>query len=108
MSEAESIREGRRKPRVGLWLAAAAMVCLLTLLVAGGMWQARQEGQVASRIADIESSGQPLSAGELEKFYAYPPKGEDVTQLWLDGIAPLALPAFAQAAKGVPIVGDSE
>src|SRR5687768_9509919 len=104
MSDSQSSNENRRKPRVGVWLMAAAVVGLLALLVALGIWQGWRNGQQARQTATIASAGEPLTANDLEAFYVYPAAGQDVTQLWLDGTAPFGLPAFAQATQNLGIL----
>jgi hypothetical protein len=98
-------RSAGGKPRILLWLAIFGVLAVLLLVVALGAWQTRQQGELVRQRAEISEAGAPFSAIDLEAFYAAPPEGQDTTKLWLDGIAPLALPAFANAAQALPIVG---
>jgi hypothetical protein len=96
------------KPRIWLWLAAIGALALMVLVGALGLWQAQGSREVANYRQEIAERGEPLTAADLEAFYAKPPEAQDTTQLWLDGMAPLAQQAYGLAVQGLPIVGDGE
>lgn len=54
----------------------------------------------------IRSAGEPISFADLDAYYPAPPADQDVTQLWLTGIAPLDSPQFKASANGLSFVSD--
>jgi hypothetical protein len=68
-------------------------------------WSARSARMVEDELSKIRQAGEPVDAGDLQMFFAAPPREQDATQLWLDGLAILAHPSFEGDAKELPIVG---
>jgi hypothetical protein len=85
---------------IGVLVTAVVFAAMLAI---GSVMGARQ---LAAEIAKIRAAGEPVTAEDLEAFYARPPKERDATELWLGALAVLDSPAYQSDAKNLPGVGE--
>lgn len=94
------------RPAVLAILAIAGLFLVFILIIAGAWIGSRN--RLRAEIAKLRSSGEPISADDMEAFYAAPAAGRDTTQLWLTALEPLDSPQFKVDAKDLPFVGEAK
>ena len=84
-----------------------SMFVLMILLPAVGwmIWSARAARRLQAEFEKIRVAGDPMDADGLAELYALSPDREDATQLWIEVTDAFSQPAFASAAKDLPVVG---
>jgi hypothetical protein len=104
---AEATATARRRrigPGVIVLIAVAVPLLLAALFVVSFKVSGRRG--LNAELERIRAAGEPVSAGELEVCYQAPPSDRDMTQLWLQALAPLDTPQFNSEARSLPIVGE--
>jgi hypothetical protein len=94
----------RRKLGFGWRLAIGAVVVAGSAVAIHWARSIVHSRRVEVEFARIRAAGEPVTPADLEALYKYPPPNEDVTELWLNAIRPLKLPAYSVAANGLPFV----
>ncbi|MBW3596852.1 MAG: hypothetical protein KY475_06195, partial [Planctomycetes bacterium] len=86
------------------------MFALLVLTPVLGVWiyLAMASGRAAKALDAVRAEGEPITAEELEAYYALPAGAEDPTSLWLAAIGPLDSGVYTASAGDLPIVGAGE
>lgn len=99
-------RGKRRLSLFGCLLVFAALAAVTVLLAAVSfiVWQRAGANRIARQLDGIRAKGEPITAAELDAYYAGAPEGEDPTELWLAAIAVLDSPTFHAEAKDLPVV----
>ncbi|MBI2478612.1 MAG: hypothetical protein HYV60_08235 [Planctomycetia bacterium] len=69
------------------------------------VWSANAARSVEAELAKIRAANEPVEPAELDKFYTLPLGGADATQLWIEAGQALENTSYAEAARGLPIVG---
>jgi hypothetical protein len=96
----------RLSPWTVLWSIVAFVVLLaLSPAIVYWVWTAGQGRRVEKMLAEIRARGEPMTAEELAKSFPLAPGKEDVTNLWMEGMAELAKEENKKAAQSQPIVG---
>jgi hypothetical protein len=94
----------RRKLGFGWRLAIGAVVVAGSAVAIHWARSIVHSRRVEVEFARIRAAGEPVTPADLEALYKYPPPNENVTELWLNAIRPLKLPAYSVAANGLPFV----
>jgi hypothetical protein len=97
-----------KRRRIGRMLCIYLGLVAVLPLVAYFVWSGLSYRRIQAELARIRAAGEPANAAELETFYRLPQGAVETTGLWLSGAGPLDTPAFNAAAKGLPIVGESQ
>ncbi len=99
--------ERKRSARRLMWGVGLAFVLVLLLLPGAfyAGWQMRSRALLKQELDAIKQSGQPLTTAEMQAWYKVPAGTRDLTQVWLDALAPFDTPQYKATRRGVPIVG---
>ncbi len=111
MSIEQKIKSAPKRLSVGgCLLICIGVPAVLMLVGCLGLltWRVGSGRRVDAMLAEIQARGEPISAADLEKYYALPEGTTDVTDLWLSALTPLDGDTFRQDAGQLPIVGTSE
>ena len=99
----------RRRWLRSKWTIGTGILLLLALpLLALVAWDYLSLQWADKELARLQAAGSPVTADDLETFYALPAGADDVTRLWLSASDPLETKAFSGAAVTLPIVGEGE
>ena len=104
--KADANPQPRRKVSAGKFTLVCVLVVLLLFMAVFAIGSFISARQLRAELDKIRAAGEPVTAADLDAFYAYPPKDRDTTELWLDAFAVLDSPGFASDAKPLPIVGE--
>ncbi len=88
---------------LGCFLSVLALL-IFTPAVGLAIYLSLASGRVEDGLAQVRAAGEPLTAAELEDFYAVP-AATDPTPLWLDAVAAIRTLDYNRSAKDLPIVG---
>jgi len=99
--------EPKRLSARGCLLIGLGVVAVTVLVGCLGVisWRAQSARRAEAMLAEIQKRGEPVTAAELDAYYALPDGAFDTTKLWVTAIAPLDGAAYNQDAKDLPIVG---
>ncbi|MBC8871137.1 MAG: hypothetical protein H8E44_17055 [Planctomycetes bacterium] len=93
----------------GCLLIGLGVMALLMLVSCLGIvgWRSAAARRAENMLAEISERGEPVSAAELDAYYALPDGAVDTTELWVAAMAPLDGAAFSADAGDLPVVGTS-
>lgn len=104
MTDASMVR--RKKKFGGCWLAIVALLTVpLLLLCAFWVWSIQSEKRTQAQLEEIRQRGEPVTAAEMEEYYALEEGQVDTTDLWVTAFAALDSAAFHDDSTKIPIVG---
>src|SRR4051812_15166602 len=115
MSSEERERAHAHTSGYGCFFKMAGLFLLLFLLCGtsvGGCFFVRQrqyQADLATAVAQIRNSGEPLDGAELNAFYKVRDDADDRTPLYLKAIAPFADHSpYHQSANSLQVVGSNQ
>lgn len=87
--------------------AILLMLCVTPLLIFL-IWSRIHSQRVAATVEKIRAAGHPMSGEEMAASFPLDSGVQDVTQIWLDGLAAIVAPQSAEISKSLPFVGTSD
>jgi hypothetical protein len=93
----------RRRTKLLVW-AVLALALAIVLGLPYAWWQGKKLA-VQAELDAIVARGEPVTAEQLNEYYAKPPAAEDCTELWLEAMRRMVTAEEERRFDKVPIVG---